>query len=176
MSASAMLEQTRHLSHRPVEQWGQFQVHYRDLRPLKLNIETPFVPFLLKSEWTPTTNEDWDELIQELIDYSRTKATSCPTIFTTDYQFPAVTAETPLLRQHSIAIFDRAVVSSFSSAREWSQKWLIVGRALARCVGLSALHPYVPGEPASGGRFFGRSKFIDQIVSGRTIRNCTIVG
>ena len=32
-----------------------------------------------------------------------------------------------------------------------------------------------PGRPASGGRLFGRSKVLNEIVSGKTVRNYTIV-
>lgn len=80
------------------------------------------------------------------------------------------------LRQHSIAIIDRDSMQSFITAGDPERRCQALGHALMRWVGPGALSPYVIGKPAFGGRFFGRRNILHQIISGRVIRNCTIVG
>ncbi len=174
MSVQMFLEQTQHLARRPDEKWGEYGVCFRDFRAMKLNIESPFLPVLIHPNYKPAAG--WPKLLDDLVLYSREKRTKAPVVFLTDESLPSGFDEYATMRQHSIAILDRGILSTFAAGRDWNQKYLTLGRALARGVGLSTLHPYVPGEPASGCRFFGRTKYVEEIVSGRTIHNCTIVG
>ena len=177
MSVSAFLEQSiasRLVRGRPDETWNGYYVAVRDLRPLKLNLG-PYVPFLTKPAFTPN-GQDWSPLIDDLVMYSREKSSGNPTVFVTDQICPPAVFDNPLLNQHSISILDKETTTNFSAARELPLRYLVLGRAMTRGIGLSALSPYIPGKPASGGRFFGRGRLLDQIVAGKTIHNCTIVG
>jgi Cdc6-like AAA superfamily ATPase len=176
MSALVFLEQTQHLKKKPDETWQDFTVQYRDLRGLKLNILTPYSPFLFRSDWEAGKLEGWQRLLAQLVDLSKEKSFTPPLIFLTDQECPAEIASMPVLKQHSIALLDKTATGGFVSAHDWEQKWRLLGRVLAQSIGMTALHPYVQGTPAFGGRFFGRSKVIEQITSGKTIHNCTIVG
>jgi len=179
MSTNAFLEQTlasRLGRGRPDETWNQsYQVTFRDLRPLKLNLGA-YVAFLTQAGFSPGGISDWHRLVDDLVLYSREKTNGSATIFVTDQTCPGPIFDHPLLAQHSVAILDKETTGGFLAQRELLPRYLVLGRAVARGVGFSALSPYIPGKPASGGRFFGRSRLLDQIVSGKMIHNCTIVG
>jgi hypothetical protein len=176
MSVQLFLEQTQHLKKKPNEKWLDFTVQYRDIRGLKLNILTPYTPFLTRPGWDGSNLEDWRLLLDELTALSQEKSFTLLLVFLTDQEWQLEIDRSAALKNHLIAILDKAVLAEFVSAHDWNHKWRSLGRGLTRCVGRTALNPYVIGTPAFGGRFFGRSKIIEQITSGKTIHNCTIVG
>lgn len=166
--ASAHLPQSR-----PSEEWQNFQVNWLDLRRMKLNLGA-FVPFLTKR--SPGTPDDADSTLRGMINYARSLSQSSPVVFLPDADVPEALLANPELRQHSIVTLNHEAMQSFISAREHGQRYQVLGRAMAQRIGPSTLSPYVAGKPASGGRFFGRTKALEQVVSGKVIRNCTIVG
>lgn len=160
---------------KPDETWNGYQVAFRDLRPLKLNLGA-FVPFLSRPGADAAGGPGWDEVLEDLVRFSREKAPASITVFVSDGICPPHVAESALLEQHSIAILDRSAVSKLLAGREQHQRYLTLARCLTRGVGSAHLSPYIPGKPASGGRFFGRTRLLEKIVSGKTIRNSTLVG
>lgn len=160
---------------RPAEDWRDFQVSWIDLRRMKLNLG-PFVPFLTKR--SPRTPEDaWSEnTLRDLVEFARGLSESSPVIYVADTKTPAALVENPELREHSVVTLNQETMQSFLGTKETGHRYQVLGRTMARCIGPVILSPYVAGKPASGGRFFGRAKALEQIVSGKVIRNCTIVG
>ncbi len=178
MSVQTFLEQTltNRLSRmRGDAQWGSYQVRFRDLRPLKLNASA-FTPFLWRAGPGPGDASEWHRVIEDMVAYSREKSDSPIKVFLSDSTCPLSVMDRDELQRHSIAIIDKVGVQSFLAGRDVNEKYAALGRALARNVGVTALSPYIPGKPASGGRFFGRERLLGQIVAGGAIRNCTIVG
>ena len=155
----------------PVEKSGCFEVAWLDFRRLKLGLNNR-VPFV----WLSEPAQDGRDLQQRLLTFSREIASRSPTIFLCDDGDLERNLTPSVLRQHAVAPLSPQVRSSFIAARDPERRYQIFGTALAQGIGVAALSPYSPGKPASGSRFFGRSKIIDSIVSGKTIRNCTIVG
>jgi Cdc6-like AAA superfamily ATPase len=177
-SVSAFLEQipaSRLPQSRPAAGWGSFHVNWFDLRRMKLNLG-PYVPFLTKGTEEQNDTSAVESTIRELVEYSKERAQSSPVVFVTGTALPPGLAARSDLRQHSIVLFDSDAIRTFLSAKDPSARYQALGRAMARCIGPSSLSPYVPGKPASGGRFFGRTGALGQVVAGKSIRNCTIVG
>jgi hypothetical protein len=154
---------------RPRERWGPFQVCWLDLRRLKLGLGA-FTPFVALEE-----GSDAGDLGQTLLDFSREVAGTSPTVYLPpagdDARLDAAT-----LAQHAIGVVAEGTRLDCIDAREAERCYRLLGVALAGSIGAGALSPYSPGRPASGGRFFGRSGVLNEIVSGKTVRNCTIVG
>jgi hypothetical protein len=157
------------------EAWGDFSVHTLDLRPLKLNLSA-FVPFLfLEDDATPPDSIVWRKLIGQLIAYSREQS-SGTAVLVADHVFPTDLMEDPDLEKHGIAVLDAPIIESLTRARDNETRYKILGSAMARTLGYSALSPYSPGSPASANRFFGREEVLKRILTGKAIRNSTIVG
>jgi len=177
-SARVFLEQlasSRLTQHRPPGEWQDFLVNWVDLRRLKLNVG-PFVPFVSLRNPAQPGDAGADSTRRKLIEYARTRDGNSPVIFLADANIPASFAGNPELKDHSVVTLTPEAMQSFVSAKEHAQRYQVLGRAMARCIGPSALSPYVAGKPASGARFFGRAKDLEKVFSGKAIRNCTIVG
>jgi hypothetical protein len=154
----------------PREICGPFQVHKIDLRRLKLGLGA-FTPFV-----TLDVPRDSVDLRQALLTFSREVARDSPTVYLAEPDDDYAWVDPAMLVQHAIAVLTHVTRTECIEAREAEKCYRALGSALATSIGASALSPYSPGRPASGGRFFGRSKVLNEIVSGKTVRNCTIVG
>jgi hypothetical protein len=111
----------------------------------------------------------------DLVAFSREQAGHSPTIFLAEEE-TAPRAELAALREHAVSVLTPRLRASFLEAKDLERRYQVLGSALAADLGPSALSPYSPGKPASGSRFFGRGKFIQQIISGKSVKNSTIVG
>ncbi len=158
----------------PAAEFGDFQVYLRDLRSMKLNLG--LVPFLVRKTEESTDALNIENTIRELVEYSKQNARSSPVLFVTDATLPTGLSGRPDLRQHSVILFDNESIRLFLASKDLLLRYQVLGRVMAKYVGPGSLSPYVPGKPASGGRFFGRSGALEQIIAGKFIRNCTIVG
>jgi hypothetical protein len=159
---------------RPTQDWQEFEICFIDLRRLKLNVG-PFVPFLMRRLEDASEGDDAEPSLPHVIQYCRETPQSTLAVYVTG-STRSSSRDSLQLRQHSIAVLARDVLQAFTAAADVNERYRILGTALANSVGLSALSPYISGKPASGGRFFGRSRALDQIFSGRVIRNCTVLG
>lgn len=65
-------------------------------------------------------------------------------------------------------------MQSVVGASDLHAKFKLISKGLLDVVGRDALSPYVSGRPAVGGRFFGRSNLLRQILADDS--NCTILG
>ena len=155
---------------RPRETSGPFQVHWVDLRRLKLGLSA-FTPFV-----TIDGPRDGVDLRQALLTFSREVAGDSPTVYLPEPDDDYTWVDATMLAQHAIAVVTHVTRAQCIEAREAEKCYRLLGSALATSIGASALSPYSPGRPASGGRFFGRTKVLGEIVSGKTVHNCTIVG
>jgi hypothetical protein len=154
----------------PPYTWGPFQVHRLDLRRLKLGF-VGFTPFV-----TLENPNDAVDLRQALVDFSREVAGKSQTVYLAEQDDDYAWVDPAMLTQHAIGVVTHVTRTECIEARDTERCYRLLGAALANTIGASALSPYSPGRPASGGRFFGRSKVLNDIVSGKTVRNCTIVG
>ena len=174
-STRHFLEQL-HLTHlrqsRPPETWRDFTVDWVDMRRMKLGLGA-FVPMISRN---PDTRATAAALADDLIAFTREKAGSSPTIVVDEDPSLRGVLEPIATSVHSIALLQPATRTAFVEARDHEKRFQILGAALASDIGPGGLTPYQPGKPASGSRFFGRARVIDQIVAGRIVRNCTIVG
>jgi hypothetical protein len=177
-ATTAFLEQiiaSRLPQSRRTEEWRDFLVTWIDLRRMKLNLGA-FVPFLVKRSPGPADEAGAERTLQDLIEYARNLSETSPVVFLADANTHPTLIKNPELGEHSIVTLNHEAMQSFLSAKEQGNRYQVLGRAMAECIGPSTLSPYVAGKPASGGRFFGRNKTLEQVVSGKVIRNCTIVG
>ena len=156
---------------RPCETWRGFQVHWVDLRRLKLGLGA-FVPFV--SLLDPESYEG--DLLLDLTEFSRESAGASPTICLAHEADKFAWVDAGRLRQHAIGVIPHASQVDCGNARDQEPCFRLLGLTLAKTIGESGLSPYSPGRPASGPRFFGRAKVLNEIVPGKAVRNCTIVG
>ncbi|HTS64913.1 MAG TPA: ATP-binding protein [Candidatus Acidoferrales bacterium] len=76
----------------------------------------------------------------------------------------------------NFAILDGADMDRIAAERNNSKRLEHLGRVLARQSGELQLSPYVPNEPAVGGRFFGRQQTLRQILASTVATSYTLVG
>lgn len=155
---------------RPRESWGPFHVYWLDLRRLKLGLGA-FTPFV-----TLEDGRDGVDLRRALLEFSREVAGKASTVYLAQEDDADEALDTEMLVQHAIGVVTPSRRAECIDARDAERCYRLLGAALAATIGASALSPYSPGRPASGGRFFGRCGVLNEIVSGKTVRNCTIVG
>jgi hypothetical protein len=153
---------------RPQERWRRFTIEWLDLKRIKLAFGS-LVPVV----WC----EEKDVRVQEdLLELTREKTSTSPTIFLDQEPSVRPSFDPADLKLHSLGLLSPTVRASFIEARDHDRRYQILGEALAKDIGAGALSPYVSGKPASGAKFFGRSRVLEQVVSGKLVRNCTIVG
>ncbi|WP_263352035.1 ATP-binding protein [Acidicapsa acidisoli] len=167
------LQEAKLRRNRPVNEPSSevpFSVHTHDLRRLKLNLKlyTPFLQLAPERGSLSTT-----ELVTKLIEYS--KGINGPMAYLTDRPVSSDLASDEL-RRRSIAILDSETIRDFVEARDNTTKYRVLGSALAKSLGYLTLSPYLPGSTVSGSGFFGREKILGHILTGKTLRNTTIVG
>ena len=80
----------------PPSPFADFQVHFRDLRNMKLNLG--LVPFLVRKTEESTDALNIENTIHELVEYSKQNARSSPVLFVTDATLPAGLSGWPDLR------------------------------------------------------------------------------
>lgn len=170
--------------HRPVEERrdSSLEIHYLDLTPLKLRAGY-FTPFVLSSrlssrEVVPTEKIE-EKLSPVLAEVSRFAASVSDsfTVFVAGGLIPQQHEEVrkEMERSH-LAILDQRDIQALANAtgKPAQLKCLVAG--LIRSLGREVLSPYMPGKPALGGRFFGRSGQLKTVLSKKGGGNFTIVG
>lgn len=145
-----------------------FRIYKHDLTPLKMHLT--YVRFMQLSPEHQSMPQD--EIVHRLIEQS--KESDGPSVFLTDSMLPSVFAKE--LQKQSIAVFDARDIGDFVEARDVAVRYRILGSALAKTLGYADLSPYRYGGPVSGPSFFGREKVLGHVLSGKNIRNTTIVG
>lgn len=158
---------------RPPDTWEDHDVVYLDLTSLKL---TPgyFVPFLIPHKITPPSTGAARDLLNTAWTYLRaTKAKFC--VMAIDESLEASDSDLDFARRYGIAIIDGETQRKLSDLRDPQSVSRVIASTLARYVGRESLSPYVPGRPASGGRFFGRQQTLNQL-TGTFKGNYTILG
>jgi hypothetical protein len=74
------------------------------------------------------------------------------------------------------AILDGDCMRRIALERDHNRRLEHLGRALAAQTGVRQLSPYLPNEPATGGRFFGRQQTLREILSSTVATSYTIIG
>ena len=171
------LEQFDLMRRRPTTEDGAFEIHYVDLTPMKLNVGY-FSPFLVPkalSGHALVSAQQLEQLLPELQNQAR--STDEILILVLGGKLDRVPERlVQRIGKHGIAVVDRPVMESIYEVEDRTAAWKLLAKPLVRFLGRGALSPYVPGRPAFGGRFFGRSESLTRLTGGKTGGNFTVVG
>jgi hypothetical protein len=170
--------------HRPVdESWDGLEIHFLDLTSLKLRAGY-FVPFIvsrrLSSREVVPPEKFEEKLSPVLVEISRFTASIADsfTVFVAGGWIPKQHEEVrkEMERSHLVILDQRDIQAVVNAVGRSAQlKSLVSG--LVYSLGREALSPYLPGRPARGGRFFGRSDKLKTVLSRKgSGGNFTIVG
>lgn len=171
------LEQFGLMRHRGVTEDSAFETHYVDLTPMKLNVGV-FSPFLVPkalSGHAAVQVEQIEQMLPEL--QTRARATDDIVVLALGGRLQRLPDRlVERIGKHGIAVIDRSVMDSIYEQEERNSVWKILAQPLVTYLGRGPLSPYVPGRPAFGGRFFGRSESLARLAGGKTGGNFTVVG
>ncbi len=163
---------------RPVQSSNGFDTHYLDLTSLKLDLG-PFVPHITCQQLGAKPIVSEDELKGFVRDLSKTGDTASPqvSILVLGGNLASISEDfRHELSNRLLALIDASTMTAIYSTDSRRSKQRLFVAALAMFIGRQALSPYTLGSPAWGGRFFGRSKLVKEIIGGGVRGNYTIVG
>ncbi len=162
--------------HRPLTTFPEFEVYELDLTHLKLNVSF-FVPFIVPRQLTNAERVSpaevrrlWHKVEGQF--GQRHKMTVL--LLGGTWDAGADEQIHTELGQQGVVVWDQSVMQKIVRAPDYAARAKIMGLELVSQIGREALSPYVSGRPAVGGRFFGRSTQLRQILPEDS--NCTILG
>lgn len=161
---------------RPPTTDDEFEVHWRDITPLKLNTSF-FTPFLISkrlSGFKTVTSEQLHDLFDELDQKAKSFRTDVTVLIVGGKLINIDESLREDLGLIKVAVIDRPTIEAVLATQDGDERAKILSAALVQFLGQEALSPYVSGRPAIGGRFFARSSFVKPMVQGAG--NYTIMG
>lgn len=162
--------------HGPVTSDEDFETHHLDLTSLKLDVGV-LAPFLIPKKLAGHSIIKAEQLSEILPDLD--KATR-----SLQKKLAVLTVGGKLMRLDKqvmddlgvlgVAIIDRSTIDAVAATDDWAARAKIISTVLVQFLGREILSPYVSGRPAVGGRFFGRSSTVKDMLS--SPGSFTIVG
>ncbi|HLN00765.1 MAG TPA: ATP-binding protein [Bryobacteraceae bacterium] len=173
--------------HRPVEDRGDFEVHYLDLTSLKL-VAGHFVPFVVAKRLSGHKVLK-SNVVEAVVDDMRSALHDVDT----DFVVLVVGGRVPdfsedlrvKLSSEQVAVLDGSTIEAVmpdkkqerkEDRREKHRRNCQLVHGLAASLGRRALSPYNPGTPVCGERFFGRTDALGEAMGNRRGGNVTIMG
>lgn len=165
-------------SHRRSSVIDEVEVHSIDLTALKIDA-SHFTPVLVARKLSGLTAVPSDR-IEDILPSLKRICGSQQANFAVLLIGGRLQNITPSLRQvcreNAIAVVDRPIMENTRAAITAEQKYQQFSAGLLRFLSLETLSPYKVGEPAWGGRFFGRAQILDRVIAGRRARSFILVG
>jgi hypothetical protein len=165
-------------SHKAPLRTEDFEIFSVDLTSLKIDggIFTEFIVPLELSGYKSVAAEQLINIVPKL----RKLCSSSTANFSLLAIGGRLTGVTPqlltLCKDISIAIIDREVMEAVYERKSTEHKWVELCRGFVRFLGHEVLSPYKVGEPAWGGRFFGRTRLLEKTLAGRHGRSFILIG
>lgn len=163
---------------RPTQMAGDIEVHFLDLSKLGLRAGyfAPFVTVPSLAGRERVTATDLETVTPGIVAYARRTSEDFVVVVIGGEVDVGAQEHLDRLAQFNIAVVDSRVIAAVLSAPDWSRKERELCESLVRQLGVEALSPYMSGRPAFGGRFFGRSTHLKQVLAGRFGNNYTVFG
>jgi hypothetical protein len=160
---------------RPPTTDDEFEIHWLDITPLKLNASF-FTPFLISkrlSGFKTVTADQLHDLFDELDLKTKSLRSEIHVLIIGGKLIidESLREDLGLIK---VAVIDRPTIESVLATQDPDERAKLISAALVQFLGREALSPYVSGRPAIGGRFFARSSLVKQMVPGAG--NYTIMG
>ena len=163
---------------RPVESRAGLDIYYLDLTSLKLDLG-PFVPFVTFQKLAPRltlTEDDLRDFVSDLTRVGKLPAAQVAILVVGGLLENLSEDFRSDLNDRLIAVLDASTIASVYAADSRRGKHKLFVAAVAGFVGRHALSPYTMGSPAWGGRFFGRTNLVKEIIGSGIRGNYIIVG
>ena len=161
---------------RPPTTDDEFEIHWLDITPLKLNASF-FTPFLISKRLSgfKTVNSDQlGDLFDELDQKAKSLKSEIIVLIVGGKLLNIDESLREELGMIKVAVIDRSTIEGVLATQDADERAKLISAALVQFLGREALSPYVSGRPAIGGRFFARSSLVKTMVPG--VGNYTIMG
>jgi hypothetical protein len=161
---------------RPATTDDEFEIHWLDITPLKLNTSF-FTPLLISKRLSGFKTVNSDQLRDLFPELDKTAKSLKSEIVILIVGGKLISIDESLredLGLIGVAVVDRPTIEGVLATTDADERAKLISTALVQFLGREALSPYVSGRPAIGGRFFARSSLVKQMVPGSG--NYTIMG
>jgi hypothetical protein len=162
--------------HSPVITFEDFKVYELDMTRLKLNVGF-FFPFVVPRQppgsgrvTPPQVKQFWQFFEEQFRRHRKI------TVVLLGGRLDAADDDPDLaeLAERGVVVWDQRAMQELADVVDHPTKLRLIGQKLVAVLGRVTLSPYVSGRPAIGGRFFGRSTYLRQILPDGS--NCTVIG
>ena len=161
-----------------IKRQGSFEIHKIDLVPLKIRAGH-FVPFVIPVDLAAPGYVGPDQT-SELLTRAKKIAESEADDFAVLLLGRSLKKITPslynLYKESFVVLIAQEDMKEIVRAKTVELKLDALSLKLTKTIGIRTLSPYVPGRPAYGGCFFGRSDKIKKVLAAKTGDNFTIIG
>jgi hypothetical protein len=153
----------------------EFEIHYLDLTPLKLDVSR-FTPLLVSKRLSSHNTVTLDNLEPILpgAEAVAKREGGMAVLVLGGKLSPGVNEIAGQLGPGNVVILDNSDIKAIEEAADAEARARMLAHALVRFAGREMLSPYTTGRPAAGGRFFARTGHVRQMLNG--VVNFTVVG